>query len=89
MRPQWRPRVKLLLEELQKGPSVLRLSYLADIEDAELVDQRIEAITGLISNAWQDLDCCYRLVVEHEVFWRMGKPPEKDSRFSALREAGQ
>ena len=89
MRPQWRPRVQLLLEELQKAPSVLRLSYLADIEEAALVDQRIKAITGLVSDAWQDLDCCYRLVIEHEVFWRMGRPPENDPRFSALREAGQ
>ena len=35
MRPQWRPRVNLLLEELQKGPAVLRLSYLADVEDPQ------------------------------------------------------
>ena len=48
MRPQWRPRVNLLLEELQKGPAVLRLSYLADVEDPQLVEQRVEAMTQLV-----------------------------------------
>jgi uncharacterized repeat protein (TIGR01451 family)/fimbrial isopeptide formation D2 family protein len=73
LRPQWRPRLGLLMEELQKGPAILRLSYLADVEDPKLVERRIKAITGLVNDAWRDLDCCYRLVVEHE----------------ALREAGQ
>ena len=42
MRPQWRPRMNLLLEELQKGPAILRLSYLADVEDPKLVERRID-----------------------------------------------
>ena len=33
VRPLWRPRVDLLLGELRKGPAVLRLSYLADVEE--------------------------------------------------------
>ncbi|HVI06325.1 MAG TPA: hypothetical protein VM711_09575, partial [Sphingomicrobium sp.] len=33
IRVQWRPRVNLLLEELRKAPSVLRLSYVADTEE--------------------------------------------------------
>ena len=45
MRPQWQPRINLLLEELQKGPAVLRLSYLADVEDPKLVERRVEAMT--------------------------------------------
>ena len=89
MRPQWRPRVNLLLEELQKGPAVLRLSYLADVEDPKLVEQRVEAMTQLVSSAWGDLHCCYKLVVEHEVFWRTGKPPSEDSRLTARHEANQ
>ena len=44
MRPQWRPRVSLLIEELQKNPAILRLSYLADVEDPKLVKQRVKAI---------------------------------------------
>jgi hypothetical protein len=89
MRPQWQPRVNLLLEELQKGPSVLRLSYLADVEDPKLVERRVEAMTSLVSNAWKDAHGGYELVIEHEVFWRTGKPPSEDPRLSALREANQ
>ena len=87
MRPQWQPRVNLLLEELQKGPAVLRLSYLADVEDPKLVEMRVEAMTKLVSNAWQEAHGGYQLVVEHEVFWRTGKPPSEDPRLSELREA--
>ncbi|MDH3508923.1 MAG: hypothetical protein OEQ25_17425, partial [Gammaproteobacteria bacterium] len=32
LRPQWQPRIGLLLEELQKSPATLRMSYLADVE---------------------------------------------------------
>jgi len=86
MRPQWRPRLNLLLEELKKSPAVLRLSYLADVEEPKLVERRVKTMTRLINDAWEELDCCYRLVVEHEVFWRMGKPPSQDRRLSAFRE---
>ena len=89
MRPQWRPRIGLLMKELQKGPALLRLSYIADVEDQKLVERRIKTITQLVKDAWRELDCCYRLVVEHEVFWRMGRPPEKDPRLSASREPGR
>ena len=77
------------MKELQKGPALLRLSYIADVEDQKLVDRRIKTITQLVKDAWRELDCCYRLVVEHEVFWRMGRPPEKDPRLSASREPGR
>src|SRR5262249_21310018 len=36
IRLQWRPRVELLLDELRKAPSVLRLSYVADVEDPQV-----------------------------------------------------
>ena len=65
----------LLLEELQKGPAVLRLSYLADVEEPRLVDKRVNALKRQISAAWQDLDCCYELAIETEVHWRRGGPP--------------
>ncbi|NIM02127.1 MAG: hypothetical protein GTN89_15395, partial [Acidobacteria bacterium] len=44
MRSQWKPRLGLLLEELQKGPAVLRLSYVADVEAESLVEKRLETI---------------------------------------------
>jgi uncharacterized repeat protein (TIGR01451 family) len=46
IRVQWRPRVDLLLAELRKAPSVLRLSYVADTEDAALVRQACKRLSG-------------------------------------------
>ena len=77
MRHQWRGRIGLLLAELQKAPAVLRLSYVADVEDESLVEQRIDAIQQQISTAWEAQNCCYELVIEPEVFWRLGAPPDK------------
>ncbi len=77
MRLQWKPRIALLLGELQKGPAVLRLSYMADVEDAGLVERRLSAVKKEIMDAWEALDCCYQLTIEPEVFWRLGAPPEQ------------
>jgi hypothetical protein len=56
---------------------VLRLGYLADVEDEALVDRRVEAIEQQVSNAWAAMNCCYRLTIEREVFWRLGGPPKR------------
>jgi hypothetical protein len=77
IRLQWRPRLDLLLEELQKAPAVLRLSYVADIEDAALVDRRVAAVKKQVAEAWEALNCCYSLSIEPEIFWRLGAPPEQ------------
>src|SRR4029453_8513816 len=63
IRVQWRPRLNLLLEELRKAPAVLRLSYVADTEDAALVGRRVEAVKQQLSDA---------LTVETKVFVRRG-----------------
>jgi uncharacterized repeat protein (TIGR01451 family) len=76
MRPQWRPRLDLLLAELRKSRSVLHLSYLADVEDKPLVDRRLEAVARSISDAWRAMNCCYELTVEREVYWLRGSPPK-------------
>jgi large repetitive protein len=68
--------VQLLLTELQKAPAVLRLSYVADLEDPALVEQRVEAVKRQIEDSWMQLNCCYRLEIEPEVFWRLGAPPD-------------
>src|SRR4029078_9514666 len=44
MRAQWRPRLDMLMKELQKAPAILRLSYLADLEHDELVQRRLAGI---------------------------------------------
>jgi uncharacterized repeat protein (TIGR01451 family) len=75
MRPQWKPRISMLLDELKKAPSTLRISYVADVEDPELVERRLAVVKKQIAQAWQELDCCYQLTIEPEVFWRLGEPP--------------
>ena len=47
-----------------------------DIHDWGLgsVGVRLDAIEELVSDRWLDLDCCYKLVIEKEVFWRKGSP---------------
>ena len=77
MRPQWKPRLDLLVNTLKSAPSVLRLSYMADIEDEDLVEDRLDAVKEDIEDRWQDLNCCYRLMIETETFWRRGGPREK------------
>jgi uncharacterized repeat protein (TIGR01451 family) len=77
MRLQWQPRMESLLTELRKAPSVLRLSYLAELEDAQLVDQRLSAVKQQVLDAWKAMDGAYQLTIEPEVFWRTGGPPKK------------
>ncbi|MGI9219627.1 MAG: isopeptide-forming domain-containing fimbrial protein, partial [Woeseiaceae bacterium] len=77
MRPQWKPRINVLLRELATAPATLRLSYVADVEDESLVEQRLEALKEEILTAWDEKDCCYKLVVEPEIFWRLGEPPKR------------
>jgi uncharacterized repeat protein (TIGR01451 family) len=77
MRRQWQGRIELLLDELRRAPAVLRLAYVADVEDESLVNERIDAIQRQIATAWDEQNCCYELVIEPEVFWRLGAPPKK------------
>jgi uncharacterized repeat protein (TIGR01451 family)/fimbrial isopeptide formation D2 family protein len=77
LRPQWQPKIGQLLEELWKSPSVLRLSYLADVEPEELVDDRLDALKNVIEEEWGFSAGDYRLDIETEVFWRRGAPPQR------------
>jgi uncharacterized repeat protein (TIGR01451 family)/fimbrial isopeptide formation D2 family protein len=74
MRLQWTPKITQLLEELKKSPSVLRLSYLGDVERKGLVKERLDALKKEIIRQWKDSDGGYRLVIETEIFWRRGAP---------------
>jgi len=76
MRSQWRPRIDMLLKELQKSPSILRLSYVADVESPALVEQRLESLKSQIMTAWTEINCCYELVIEPDIYWRLGGPPD-------------
>jgi large repetitive protein len=77
VRPQWTARFGLLIEELRKAPSMLRISYLADVEDPAIVQARLAAIKQDVAGRWADLNCCYRLAIETEIFWRRGGPPDR------------
>jgi uncharacterized repeat protein (TIGR01451 family) len=77
IRVQWQPRLDLLLEELRKGPAVLRLSYVADTEDSALVQRRVEAVKRLLMKSWDVAKNKYVLAIEPEVFWRRGAPPKR------------
>ena len=74
LRVQWVPKLERLMEELKKGPSVLRLSYLADVERQGLVRKRLEALKKAISRRWERSGGGYQLTIETEVFWRRGGP---------------
>jgi len=75
IRVQWQGRLQLLIDELRKAPATLRLSYVADIEDEDLVKRRVQEIRRQVTEAWEALNCCYQLTIENEVFWRLGGPP--------------
>lgn len=74
MRPQWLPRLDILITELAKDPSLLRLSYLAENESESEVNDRLDAVKEEIEKRWEELNCCYQLMIETEVFWRKGGP---------------
>ena len=76
MKSQWKSRIDVLIEQLKQQPSILRLSYLGDTEDADLVDDRLEKIKEEIEEKWQALDK-YELTIETEIFWRRGGPPDR------------
>jgi uncharacterized repeat protein (TIGR01451 family)/fimbrial isopeptide formation D2 family protein len=77
IRVQWKPRVDLLVGELRKAPSLLRLSYVADTEDAGLVERRMQALKRQVTEAWDAEKDRYMLTIEPEVFWRRGAPPKR------------
>jgi large repetitive protein len=77
IRTQWKPRVDVLLAELRKARSVLRLSYVADTEDAGLVERRMQALKRQLTEAWDTEKDRYVLTIEPEVFWRRGAPPKR------------
>jgi uncharacterized repeat protein (TIGR01451 family) len=77
LRPQWRPTLARLMEELRQAPAVLRLSYLADVEREHLVRERLAALKKEVAFLWDRSPGGYRLEIETEVFWRLGAPPER------------
>ncbi|HEU0307120.1 MAG TPA: hypothetical protein VFR30_09150, partial [Lysobacter sp.] len=73
----WQPRMQTLIDELVTERSVLRLSYLADLEDPDLVEGRLAAIKKQVTDAWPEADAGYALTVEQQTFWRRGAPVQR------------
>ena len=78
IRKQWEPRLELLIDELVKQPAMLRLSYVADLEEASLVERRVREVKRRIEDAWMERGG-EPLAIETEVFWRRGGPGAKAS----------
>ena len=76
MNSQWKPRLDLLIKQLKDKPSILRLSYLADVDDEDLVDDRLDNVKQYIVDKWLE-DEKYKLTIETEIFWRRGGPPDQ------------
>jgi uncharacterized repeat protein (TIGR01451 family) len=74
LRLQWTPKINQLIAELKKAPSVLRLSYLGDVESRDIVEERLEALKKEITKEWKRSGGGYRLDIETEIFWRRGAP---------------
>jgi uncharacterized repeat protein (TIGR01451 family) len=90
IRELWQPRLTLLLDELRAAPAVLRLSYLADLEDPQLVDARVKALRRYIESQWLEgageAGPSYELAIEPEIFWRRGEPTDARERRKGNRE---
>jgi uncharacterized repeat protein (TIGR01451 family) len=80
MRLQWQSRVPLLMEELGTEASILRLAYMAENESKRLVEKRLKAMKRMIAEQWAEMGNPYELIIETEVFWRTGAPPERSSK---------
>jgi len=87
LRPQWQSRLGLVLEQLEAAPAVLRLSYLADLEDPALVQERIDALEREIRGRWEGAGG-YELVIEPEILWRLGAPAERPDAPTGRRDEG-
>ena len=86
MRAQWKPRLALLLDELEKDDAILRLSYLADVENADLVKQRLDAIEDVVRTEWKSRGRG-ELTIETEIFWRRGAPTTRTPNKTSLLES--
>ena len=86
LRRHWQPRMQQLIDELVKERSVLRLSYLADLEAPSLVAARLAAIKAKVTEAWPEAGADYPLTVEQQTFWRRGAPVQRPAGNQGARK---
>ena len=63
--PEWQKKAEALPRQLTDRPSIVRLAY-PQGSDAGLVKKRLTALREQLEKRWQDLNCCYMLVIETE-----------------------
>ena len=63
--PDWQKQIDALPRQLTDKPSLVRLAYPPGADDG-LRQQRIKALKAQLQKRWQDLNCCYTLVIETE-----------------------
>ncbi|MDD5295598.1 MAG: SdrD B-like domain-containing protein [Rhodocyclaceae bacterium] len=63
--PDWQKKIEALPRQLTDKPSLIRIAYPPG-GDPDLTKKRIEVLKAQIEKHWQDLNCCYRLVIETE-----------------------
>jgi capsid protein len=78
--------MQTLIDELVKERAVLRLSYLADLEDPDLVEARLAAIKAKVTEAWPTAGADYELTVEQQTFWRLGAPVQRPTGNQGARK---
>ncbi len=86
LRRHWQPRLQMLLDELVKEPAVLRLSYLGDLEDPDLVEARLASVKAQVTQAWPTAGGNYELTVEQQTFWRRGAPVQRPAGNQGARK---
>lgn len=66
LRAEFEQQFETLLVTLAERPSVLRLAYASQGEDADVIRDRIAKVRRMIRDRWNDAGDRYRLVVEEE-----------------------
>lgn len=66
LRTEFEQQFETLLTTLAESPSVLRLAYASQGEDADVIRDRIAKVRRMIRDRWNDVGDRYRLVVEEE-----------------------
>ncbi|MEG1452263.1 SdrD B-like domain-containing protein, partial [Brevundimonas sp.] len=66
LRAEFEQQFETLLVTLAERPSVLRLAYASQGEDADLIRDRVAKVRRMIRDRWNDAGDRYRLVVEEE-----------------------
>ncbi|MBX3668351.1 MAG: DUF11 domain-containing protein [Rhodocyclaceae bacterium] len=63
----WHAQLASVIQQLRKGPSVLRLAYRAGTADGDLAEPRLATLAREFRRRWDDLPDLYSLAIETEV----------------------